>query len=57
MIPVASTHSIDSSPAPVAEHEEKDTENDASDSNMDADDDACGGAFVLFIFYTVARGV
>lgn len=49
--------SIDSSPAPIAKHEEKDTENDASDSNMDADDDACGGAFILFIFYTVARGI
>lgn len=33
-------------PAPLAEQEEEDTEDDAGDPDVDADDDACGGRLV-----------
>lgn len=44
-------------PAAVAEDEEEHTEDDAGDSNVNADYDARSGGLVLFIFHTVARGV
>lgn len=44
-------------PAAVAEGEEEHTEDDAGDSDVDADYDACSGRFALLIFHTVARGV
>lgn len=44
-------------PAAVAEHEEEHTEDDAGDSDVNADYDACSGCFALFIFHTIAWGV
>lgn len=37
-------------PAPLAKQEEEDTEDDAGDSDVDADDNACGGCMVGDIF-------
>ena len=44
-------------PAAVAEHEKENTEDDASDSNVDADDDASSRGFTLLLFQTVTRSI
>lgn len=44
-------------PAAVAEGEEEHTEDDAGDSDVNADYDACSGCFALFIFHTVTWDV
>lgn len=44
-------------PAAVAEGEEEHTEDDAGDADVDADYDACGGRFALFIFHTVTWAI
>lgn len=44
-------------PAPVAEDKEEHTEDDAGDSDVNADNDACGGCFALFVFQAVTWDV
>ena len=44
-------------PATVAEDQEEHAEDDAGDSDMSADNDACGGGFGLLVFAAVAGGV
>lgn len=40
-------------PAPVTEDEEEHAEDNAGDSDVNADYDACSGCFALLILYTV----
>ena len=44
-------------PAAVAEDEEEHTEDDAGDSDVNTDYDACSGCFAMFIFHTVTWGI
>lgn len=45
-------------PSSVPKHEEENTEYDARDTDVDPNDDACRGGFiVLLILHAVARGI
>lgn len=44
-------------PAAVTEDQEENTKDDAGESDVDPDDDACRGRFTLIVFDTVTRGV